>query len=287
MKKMCKIIITIVLVCLMTACKQDNFEGIDIYTTVYPVEYITEYLYGEHSNINSIYPSGVDVFKYELNEKQIKDYSSTTLYIFNGTNSEKEYVAKFFKYNKKLKIIDATASMEAINAQEELWLDPSNFLMIAQNIRYGLKEYIDNHYFKNSIDEKYNKLKEQISLLDATIYEIAENANNKVILANSKLFKYLEKYGIEVIVVNAEEEITERELNNIKTLISDGVIQYIFMKNGDEPDEMVKNLIDSTGISSVQYHTLSNISGEERNAKKDYMSIMNDNINLLRNELYD
>ncbi len=287
MKKICKLFTMLFLICLMTACKQDNFEGIDIYTTVYPMEYITEYLYGEHSNINSIYPSGVDVFTYELNEQQIKDYSSTTLYIFNGTNSEKDYVAKFFKYNKKLKIIDATSSMEAINGQEELWLDPSNFLMMAQNIRYGLKEYIDNHYFKNSIDEKYSKLKEQISLLDATIYDIAENADNKVILANSKLFKYLEKYGLEVIVVNSDEEITERELNNVKKLIGDGVIQYIFMKSGDEPDELIKNLIDSTGISAVYFHTLSNISGEERNAKKDYMSIMNDNINLLRNELYD
>ena len=41
---------------LTTGCiKRDSLEDIDIYTTIYPIEYITERLYGEYSNINSIY----------------------------------------------------------------------------------------------------------------------------------------------------------------------------------------------------------------------------------------
>ena len=39
----------------MTGClKRDNLEDITIYTTVYPFEYITEQLYGEHSTIKSV-----------------------------------------------------------------------------------------------------------------------------------------------------------------------------------------------------------------------------------------
>ena len=34
--------------------KRDNLEGIEIVTTVYPLEFATSYLYGEHSIINSI-----------------------------------------------------------------------------------------------------------------------------------------------------------------------------------------------------------------------------------------
>ena len=44
---------------LSTGCfKRDNLEGIEIITTVYPLEFVTNNLYGEHSIINSVYPDG-------------------------------------------------------------------------------------------------------------------------------------------------------------------------------------------------------------------------------------
>ena len=46
---------------------------------------------------------------------------------------------------------------------EELWLDPANFLMLAQNIRDGLNEYISNHYLKTEIDNNYEDLKLKLS----------------------------------------------------------------------------------------------------------------------------
>ena len=82
-----KIIYTILLglsLFTLTGCfKMDNLEDITIYTSSYPIEYLTNELYGEHSTINSIYPDDVDINKYELNDKQIKDYSNTTMYIFD------------------------------------------------------------------------------------------------------------------------------------------------------------------------------------------------------------
>ena len=57
---------------LTTGCiKRDSLEDIDIYTTIYPIEYITERLYGDHSNIYSIYPDGVEVKDYVLTDKQV------------------------------------------------------------------------------------------------------------------------------------------------------------------------------------------------------------------------
>ena len=61
--------------------KRDNLEGIEIVTTVYPLEFATDYLYGDHSIINSIYPDGIDTSNYELSKKQINDYSKKSKYI--------------------------------------------------------------------------------------------------------------------------------------------------------------------------------------------------------------
>ena len=127
-----KLIPMLLMLFLLTGCfKQDNLDGIDIYTTVYPIEYIVTKLYGNHSNVYSIYPDEVNIDNYELTKKQIKDYSSSNMYIFNGLSKEKDYVSEMFKYNKNLMIIDASSTMEYNYSNNELWLDPSNFLMMA------------------------------------------------------------------------------------------------------------------------------------------------------------
>ncbi len=288
MKRIIKVCSLFLFIVLLSGCfKRDNFEGIDISTTVYPIEYITDRLYGKNSTITSIYPSGVKVSEYKLSEKQVKDYSKTNLFIFDGISSEKNYVSEFFKHNKSLKIIDATSSMEAENGNEALWLDPSNFLMMAQNIRYGLSQYIDNHYLKNEIDDNYSKLKEEISRLDASIYEISDNASFKTLVVSSDLFKFLEKYDLNVISLEENENLTEKTIADVVDLINDGKIQYIILKQDEEMNDTIKKIVNETNVEVVYYHMLSNLTGEERNAKKDYISIMSDNIDILRNELYD
>ena len=171
MKKLITLLLITTSILTSGCLKRDNLENIEIYTTSYPIEYITNRLYGEHSTVKSIYPDGVIIDSYELTDKQIKDYSNSSLFIFNGLAPEKKYVAPMFEHNKKIKIIDTTLSMDYENYIEELWLNPSNFLMLAQNIKIGFNEYINNHYLKNDIDEKYEELKVLTKqLLFQTIY---------------------------------------------------------------------------------------------------------------------
>ena len=50
MKKLKLIILLGVILTTLTGCiKKDDYDNITIYTTVYPIEYITDYLYGSHS----------------------------------------------------------------------------------------------------------------------------------------------------------------------------------------------------------------------------------------------
>ena len=214
----------------LTGCfKRDTFEDIDIYTTAYPFVYITNYLYGEHSTVHSIYPNGVDIYNYKLTDKQIKDYSKGSLFIFNGLSDEKEYVVPMFDKNRNLKIIDTSLTMEYDNYVEELWLNPSNFLMLTQNIRNGLKEYINNHYLKNEINEKYDELKVQISALDAELKLMAESADNKTIVVASDMFNFLEKYNFNVISLEENDNLTEKKILDVEDMINKGEIDYIFL----------------------------------------------------------
>lgn len=287
MKKIVNLFILFVLVFSLSGClKRDNMEDISIYTTNYPSEYITQRLYGDYSDIKSIYPDGVNIKDYKLTNKQIEDYSKADLFIFNGISDEKDYVEKMRKDNGDLKIIDTTLSMEYTNGIEELWLDPSNFLMMAQNIKTGFGEYIDSYYLKNKIEENYEELKIEASNLDAKFKETVSNGNSKIIVASSNLFKYLEKYGITVYSLDESNTDVNAIYRQVLNLANEDSIKYIFTIANEKSNSTVQKLLDNTDLEDVEWHTLSILTEEERSENEDYFTLMNSNLELLKNELY-
>ena len=287
MKRIVNIFILAILVFSLTGClKRDTMEDITIYTTNYPTEYITRRLYGDYSTINSIYPDGVNINNYKLTDKQIQDYSSADLFIFNGLSKEKDYVEPMRKINKDLKIIDTTLYMEYNNSIEELWLDPSNFLMMAQNIKTGFNEYIDSYYLNNKIEENYEKLKVEASNLDAKIKEVISNGNSTTIIASSNLFKYLEKYGVTVYSLDESNTDVNAVYNKAVNMINNGEIKYVFTIANEDSNSTVKKLISNTGVETQEWNTISNLTETQRTNNEDYFTIMNSNLELLKNELY-
>lgn len=288
MKKLSKIIFIFILLLSISGCfKRDSLEGITIYTTVYPIEYITNRLYKERSDIYSIYPDGIIVDNYNLTDKQIKDYSKSSLFIFNALSREKDYIIPMFNHNKNIKIIDSSLTMTYDYGIEELWLNPSNFLMMTQNIRMGFKDYINNHYLKNEIDENYQKIYVEVSNLDANLKQLPENATNNVIVVGNNIFKFLEKYNFNVISLEETDQLTDKTIADVRKLINDGIINYIFIKQHDEINDTIKKLVDETDVKIEVLHSITNLTENERNNNLDYISLMNENIEKLKDELYD
>ncbi len=289
MKKKFSIVMLLVISLLSVGClKRDTFEDINVYTTVYPLEYIMTRLYGSHSIVNSIYPSGIAIDKYKITDKQIKDYSTfSNLFIFNGLTNEKNYVEPMITNNDNMKIIDASLSMEYTNGVEELWLDPSNFLMLSQNVRTGLDEYISNHYLKNEVETNYEQLKIDVSNLDAKLKIMANNSDNLTVVVDNDVFKYLEKYGFKVISLQENDNLIDKTIANVKKLINDKAISYIFIKQNNSVNDTIKNLIKNTSVQTVELNTISNLNETERNEKKDYLMLMDENIEKLREEVYN
>lgn len=287
MKKL-KLLLILGLMFSLTGCfKKDNFEDANIYVSVYPIEYIVNYLYGDYSTISSIYPDGVDTDKYKLTNKQIKDYSETDLYVFNGmSEKENEYVTSMFKYNKNLKIIDATQTMEYNYHENELWYDPSNFLMLALNVKNGILEYTTNHTLNKKIEENYQNLKIEISKIDANLKLLYENSNTKIIVVDSNTYKFLEKYGFTVISLEEDESLNDKIINDVNDLIDNGEVKYIFSNNKNNLNDTVSEIVKNSNVEVLEFKNLTNLTDEERSNKEDYISLLNDNIDLLKNELY-
>jgi complete genome len=280
--------ILLISILMVTGCfKRDNLEGIEIITTTYPIEFATNYLYGEHSIVNSIYPDGTDTFTYKLSEKQLNDYSKKKLFIYNRVTNDKDIAVEFLKRNANMLIIDATYGMEITYGEEELWLNPSNLLMMTQNIKNGLQEYMTNSYLEKEIDKKYEEIKVTLSELDANLKLTAENASRKKIVVNSDSLKYLEKYGFEVISLDSTNEaVSDKTISSTIDSITNGEVKHIFLLENNDNSDAVKQVIDKTNVETYTFRRLDNIKEEDRDENNDYFTIMNSNIELLRNELY-
>ena len=99
--------------CLVSGCSltKDSLEDASIYTTVYPIEYLTEFLYSDYADIDSIYPNGADITTYELTEKQLESYARSDLFIYNGLGNEKNIAKDMININDDLLIIDSKINM--------------------------------------------------------------------------------------------------------------------------------------------------------------------------------
>ena len=195
MKKWFKFILLGGLITLCCGCKSDTMEDIEIITTNYPNEYIIEKLYGDHATISSIYPDGVDPDTYELTDKQLQDFAKKDLFIYTGLiDRERDLAIKLLDYNSDLKIIDSSYVLENDYDTDQLWNDPSFMLMMCQNVRISLQEYLENTLLKDEVEKNYEDLKVEISELDADIRLTVENAPYKTIVAADNAFRFLEKY---------------------------------------------------------------------------------------------
>ena len=290
MKKFIVLISVLFIGISLTGCiKRDSMEDITINTTVYPLYYVTNRLYGNNSTIKSIYPNGVITNNYFLTEKQIKDYSKNELFIFNGLSEEKKYVEAFFKYNKDLLIIDGSNAMSYKYGIEELWLDPLNLLNMANNVKKGLNEYISYKYLKDEIETNYKKIDEDLSNLAAKMQLTIEKASNNYLVIGSKVLNYLNKYSSKLDIYNLDIDSSDPSYDKLKSdvkkLIDTKQVKYVYLLSNTE-NELVNELIEGTDVEILYIDALDNITLDDKNNNSDYITIMTNNLEKLKKQLY-
>ncbi len=280
------IVLLIPIALITTGCTDDSMDNIEIIVTNYPNEYITKKLYENHATITPIYPDGVDINNYKISNKQKHDYAKKDLFVYNGLiEKERNLAIDLLDINPNLKIIDTAYVLETDYSPEEMWLNPSSLLMMSQNIRLGLEEYITSTYLQKDVDDAYDKLKIELSELDADYRVAVESTEHKTIIVADSALKYLEKFGLDVICIDSDAN--QKTLSQAEKAIKNKNVSYIMLFKGEEVNENAKKLLDTyTDIQKLELHKLDNISDTERSNKENYNTIMRSNLELIKKELY-
>lgn len=283
-----KLCVLTLLIVFMTSCvkvKINEFENSNIITTSYPLVFFTNSLYGDHAKVKSIYPNETNPNNLKFNDKQLDNFASNNLYIYLGQDSEQSKIAIELKNkNPNILLIDAGVGINT-NSRQELLLNPSNILMMAKNIKKGLEEYINNTYISKNIEKNLNDLNVKISEIDAELRLTYTNSKYKTLVVTSNSLKFLEKYGFEVVSLDKLTRNNE-DINYFKQLVKKGLVNYIYSLENIEDDDVITNLIRTTGVKKLTIRSLDTITDEEEKLNKNYYQIMNENIDLIKKETY-
>lgn len=287
MKKYLFIVICFLSLFILTGCfKRYDMENINIVTTNYPIEYITNKLYGDNSEVFNMYPAGVSQDDYKLTDKQLKDYSRNDLLIYNGAKSTtRDYAKTMLNLNKNLKIIDASYGIDSYNTYSDVWLNPSNFLMLAQNVKNELKSYISNKFVKEDIDERYESLKVDVAALESSLKVVADNSVDKRIVCIDETMNFLSKYGFEVINLTKDSKEDVENVDKALDLYNNGSLSYVFVPEYYSGSDLLDRIKDAKA-EVITFRSLETIKEEDLNKNEDFLSLMHENISLISKETY-
>ncbi len=285
MKKLKKILLLFMPVVLLTGCslRKDNLEDATIYTTIYPVEYLVNFLYSNYGTIESIYPKGedADIANHNLTKKQIKKYAKGDLFIYNGKSNENDIAMNLINENQKLIIIDASNGITYTNGEKELWLNPKNYLMSAKNIKNYLCENLKSKTIKQYVEDKYNEIDEIISLKIAELKSIGKEALEKgtnTIVVSDNALKFLEDFKFNVISLD-EETLTEASLNSIHNNFKNGNYKNIVVLDNNYT-ENINKIVKEYNIKTVDVNSMISITDE---SELDFLNVMQEFVDNLRN----
>ena len=285
MRKIKTFLLLFMILLATSACDTKNNDGLHILTTVYPINYLISEIYNTN-NLTSIYPDGTDISSYTLTEKQINEYSNNDIFIYNGLSNELTIAKNLINKNRKIKVIDVAYGLKFNNGMEELWLSPNYFLMLATTIKNNLEDFTESKYTNEEIEANYKDLEETLSIMDAELRSLANNAksvNKNTIVTSSNMFKYLENYGFHIISLEEEENLSTINLNNIKNNFKSGNYTTIFIKDTEKKSDLINTLEKEYNAKVVSINTMTTLSDEDKKNNETYLTIMHYYLEKIKN----
>ena len=313
MKKILKILVIVLLINLFSCStnKQENKEEIQddkltIVTTIFPIYDWTKEIIKGNQDIELIYllDNGLDLHNYQASAQDIIKINNCDLFIYVGGESD-EWVEDVLNNSdiKKLNLIDLLADNILLEEHKEgMQVDEHEEEEIDEHIYLSIKNAIKAISFINDniclIDEENKELYNtnttnyinNLKRLDNQYQNTIDNSINKtLIFADRFPFRYLiEDYNLDYYAAfNGCSAETEASFETIKFLtekLNELSLNYLLvLENSDQ--KIAKTIIDNSNRQDCLIEELNSMQSIDINDNKTYLSIIKDNMEILKKVL--
>lgn len=292
--------------------KQTQKGKLQIYTTIFPLQDFSEKIGGKYVDVEVIVPAGSDAHSYEPTTKTMVNIAEGDAFIYLGTGIEgfadavvdavKNEGTKAVNASEGISLIKSTAPLEEDEEEvhegenehegEEkdvdphVWLDPNRSIQLAENIKNALIEIKPDQksYFENN----FENLKIELENVDKSFKAMVKESTNKTfIVAHSAFGYWADVYGLNQVGISGlspSSEPSQKKLEEIIKIAEQQEINYILFEQNVE-NRVAEVLKKEIGAETLKLHNLEALTEEEAKNKEDYVSIMEKNIETLREVL--
>ncbi len=307
MIKKLPIIISFLLIALLTACSTEDAtqnDNIQIYTTVYPLQYFAERIGEEHVSVKSIYPPGSDEHTFDPTQKDMIALADADLFFYIGLGLE-GFVdnAKETLNNEHVQMIataDAITEDMLVQNDEDhhdhdhdhgdldphVWISP----VLSDALAYSIKEALIEASPENKaqFEENFEALRDDLLGLDRKFINMAAEAPSKTFFVSHAAFGYLaDTYGLEQIAIaglNSQSEPSQKELAQLLDYAREKNVRYVLFEQNIS-SKLTKVIQNEIGAESLILHNLGVLTTEDIKNGEDYFSLMEHNLNTLEKAL--
>lgn len=302
MSKKITILFTFVFLLISVGCSQSTDNNSDqkstIYTSIYPIQYITEQITGEHADVKTVYPPGVDAHSYEPTTKEILDIANADSFIFLGAGMEgfaetaaeslKSHDVLFIELGEHKSLFNKSNFKnndehdQAVGLDPHIWLDPLRMIDMADIIKDKLVELTPD--LQDEYDENTNELITELTELDEEFSDILKSKTQKDIIVSHAAYAYWEeRYGINQIAISgmmSGNEPSQKELTEIVEQAEEKNLKYVIFEQNSS-DRVSKIIQEHIGAEALSIHNLEVLTEEDIADGEDYLTLMRSNLSVL------
>ncbi len=286
----------------LSACTTS--EQADIYTSIYPIEFMTKEIVKEHLKVDTCYPRGADVHDYEPPANTIVRMTRSKLVFYVGAGLEafienaedstfKDSNTTLVELSESVVLLDYDGeeylpddhSTHPHSVDPHIWLDPSRMIIMANVILTNLIAVAPEH--EQEFRVNHAALTEKLQQLDSDYITAFRNPEiaKKIILVDHDAYLYWQnRYGIERIRARIDNHscdvIPSVFIENLQK-IRDNNIEYIAVTTNEGICAVVNQYISEANLTQVTLHNIATITSKEEADNKDYFELMYINLSTL------
>ena len=281
-------------------------EKADIYTSIYPLEFLVTNIVGDNMTVKSAYPRGANVHEYEIPPRRIVYMSESKAIFYIGAGLEvfimnakdtsfKNLGDRVVELSKHVKMLEQGEGGHSHSHDHEhdemildphIWLDPLRMVVMAKKILEKVIEIMpekEEEFTENAarVIDRLQKLDQKYrDALSSDIYK------NKYILVDHDAYLYWEdRYGIKRIRIRPDNQSTDidpKKLQQNLKLIEQYNIKHIVVTENEASSAVVETYKREANLEIKTLYSVSTISDRQYEQGLDYIDLMEYNLNVLK-----
>jgi len=313
MKKIIVVMTLVISLALLTSCVKQSEKimydsgNIKVYTSIYPMYDFAKKIGGSKIDIELMVPPGAEPHDWEPTAKLMAQIEKSDVVIYNGVEVE-PWIDRLLGSigNKNLIIVEASKGIDLLTYEDEhhegetneeheehgefdphIWLDPLRAIEQGENIKDAFVQADSKN--KEFYESNFKDFKDKLIKLDESFKgELANKRINKIVVSHGAFGYLANRYGLEQISISGltpQEEPSAVKMAEISEVVKENNIKYIFFETLSSP-KLSKVIANETGSKTAVLNPVGGLTKEELEAGKDYITIMNENLKVLKQALY-